>query len=310
MSTNPADVILEAEVSDSTGVSGEGGASRSRLVVWRFFRNKTAVFGLALLIFLFLLAFLGPYIGKWDYKNDQDFMALAEPPSSDHWFGTTQIGEDVFAQTVRGMQKSLIIGLLVALFATTIAAAVGSCAAYFGGIVDRILMWVVDLLLVLPGFLIVAILSPTFRGKTWLLFVVLLGAFSWMVTGRAVRGMTLSLREREYVLAARYMGVPPRRIIARHILPNMASFLIVDATLQVAGAIIGEAGLSFFGFGIQSPDVSLGTLIASGQRSADTRPWLFAFCGGLLFLILLAVNFVGDGLRDALDPNAQGSKAR
>jgi peptide/nickel transport system permease protein len=165
-------------------------------------------------------------------------------------------------------------------------------------------MWFVDLLLVLPSFLIIAILSPTFRGKTWLVFVVLLAAFLWTVTARIVRGMTISLANREYVLAARYMGVPAHRIIFRHILPNISSLLIVDATINVSAAIISETSLSFFGFGVQPPDVSLGTLIADGTPSAVTYPWLFGFAGGILVAIVLAVNLVGDGLRDALDPTS------
>jgi peptide/nickel transport system permease protein len=277
--------------------------SRWSLVLQRFRRRRLAMFGLVVLVFLFLLAFVGPYLSKWAY-TDHDFNAFLQGPSLDHWFGTTQTGGDVYALTLRGMQKSLIIGLLVALFSTGMAALVGSFAGYFGGWVDRSLMWFVDLLLVLPSFLIIAILSPTFRGKTWLVFVVLLAAFLWMVTARIVRGMTISLREREYVMAARYMGVPAPKIIFRHILPNISSLLIVDATINVSAAVISETGLSYFGFGVQPPDVSLGTLIADGTQSATTYPWLFGFAAGLLVAIVLAVNLVGDGLRDALDPTS------
>jgi peptide/nickel transport system permease protein len=278
-------------------------ASRWGIVFQRFRRRRLAMFGLAVLVFLFLLAFVGPYLSQWEY-TDHDFNAFLQGPSLDHWFGTTQTGGDVYALTLRGMQKSLIIGLLVALFSTGMAALVGSFAGYFGGWVDRALMWFVDLLLVLPAFLIIAILSPTFRGKTWLVFVILLAAFLWMVTARIVRGMTISLREREYVMAARYMGAPAHKIIFRHILPNISSLLIVDATINVSAAVISETGLSYFGFGVQPPDVSLGTLIADGTQSATTYPWLFGFAAGLLVAIVLAVNLVGDGLRDALDPTS------
>jgi glutathione transport system permease protein len=278
-------------------------ASRWSVVFARFRRRRLAMFGLTVVVLLFLLAFIGPYLTSWSY-TDHDFNAFLQGPSADHYFGTTQTGGDVYALTMRGMQKSLIIGILVALFSTGMAALVGSFAGYFGGWVDRSLMWFVDLLLVLPSFLIIAILSPTFKGKTWLVFVVLLAAFLWMVTARIVRGMTISLANREYVLAARFMGVPAHRIIFRHILPNISSLLIVDATINVSAAIIGETGLSFFGFGVQPPDVSLGTLIADGTGSATTYPWLFAFPAGLLVLIVLAVNLVGDGLRDALDPTS------
>jgi len=278
-------------------------ASRWSVVFARFRRKRLAMFGLVVVVLLFLLAFIGPYLTSWEY-TDHDFNAFLQGPSTSHYFGTTQTGGDVFALTMRGMQKSLIIGILVALFSTGLAALVGSFAGYFGGWVDRALMWFVDLLLVLPAFLIIAILSPTFRGKTWLVFVILLAAFLWMVTARIVRGMTISLREREYVLAARYMGVPSHRIIFRHILPNISSLLIVDATINVSAAVISETGLSYFGFGVQPPDVSLGTLIADGTPAAVTYPWLFGFAAGLLVAIVLAVNLVGDGLRDALDPTS------
>src|SRR5262249_47676832 len=161
--------------------------------------------------------------------TDLDFDAFLEPPGGSHWFGTTQNGFDVFALTMRGMQKSLVIGLLGALISTGLAATVGAFAGYFGGAVDTLLVTFLDLLLllVLPSFLIIAILSPTFRGQTWFVFVLLLAAFQWMLTARIVRGMTLSLREREFVHAARFMGVPGWKIIFRHILPNMASLLII-----------------------------------------------------------------------------------
>jgi peptide/nickel transport system permease protein len=282
--------------------------SRGRLVLRRFLRNRLAVGGLLTILLLYALAFLSPLFAPWDYV-ELDYTAFLEPPSASHWFGTNQIGGDVFAQTMRGLQKSLTIGLLVGLIATVLAATVGATAGYFGGWVDRSLLWVVDLLLVIPSFLIIAILSPTFRGSSWLLLVVFLAIFNWMITARIVRGMTLSLREREFVKAARFMGVPTWKIILRHILPNMASILIIDATIAVGLAILAETGLSFFGFGVQPPDVSLGTLIADGTRSALTFPWLFVFAGGLLILAVLAINFVGDGLRDALDPNVQGGAA-
>ena len=287
-------------------MAGERVMSRRRLVARRFRSQKLAVAGLIVLALLFLLAFAGPLLTHWSY-TDKDYSAFLQGPSSQHWFGTTQTGGDVYAITLRGMQKSLVIGVLVALIATGLAALVGAFAGYFGGWIDRILMWFVDLLLVVPAFLIVAILSPTFRGKTWLIFVILLAAFLWMVTARMVRGMTVALREREFVLAARYMGVSGPRIIVRHVLPSMSSLLIIDATINVGAAIISETGLSYFGFGVQPPDVSLGTVIADGTTAAVSYPWLFAFPAALLVLIILAVNLVGDGLRDALDPTSRAS---
>ena len=256
---------------------------------------------------LFLFAYLGPMLTPWGYAQI-DNTAYLRPPSAQHWFGTTQVGQDVFAQTMRGLQKSLVIGLLVGVIATGLASVVGAAAGYFGGWTDRVLMWMVDLLLVLPGFLIIAILSPTFRGRTWLIFVLVLAGFAWMISARIVRGLTLSLREREFVLAARFMGVPPWTIIFRHILPNMASLLIIDATIAVGAAILGETGLSYFGFGVQRPDVSLGTLIAEGQDSVFTFPWLFLFAAGFLIVAVLSTNLIGDGLRDALDSSSSRSR--
>jgi glutathione transport system permease protein len=282
--------------------------SRAAEVGHRLLRNRQALGGLLLLGVLFLLAFAGPYLTRWTW-TDTDFTALREPPSAEHWFGTTQSGRDVYALTLRGMQKSLIIGVCVALLSTGLAALVGTVAGYAGGWVDRALMWGVDLLLVLPAFLVMAVLTPLFR-TAWVLFVLLLAGFLWMITARVVRGMTISLREREFVLAARYLGVSAPRIVRAHILPNLASLLIIDATLNVSVAIIAESGLSYFGFGVQPPDTSLGTVIADGAPAATTFPWLFGFAAGLLVLIVLGVNLVGDGLRDVLDPAAGGRDRR
>lgn len=266
-------------------------------------RKPLAMTGLLVVVLLFAIAYLGPYFFTWQY-NQLDVDAFLSPPSAEHWFGTTQNGFDMLALTMRGMQKSLIIGVVGALMATSLAATVGAFAGYFGGKLNTALMVVVDLLLVLPGFLIIAILSPAFRGRTWLIFVVLLAAFHWMVTSRIVRGLTLSLKEREFVQAARFMGVSGWRIIFRHILPNMSSFLIIDATVNVSSLILAEVGLSFFGFGVQPPDVSLGTLIGNYAPAALTYPWQFYFPAASLVVLVLAINLFGDGLRDALDPNA------
>ncbi|MFF4947934.1 ABC transporter permease [Streptomyces chattanoogensis] len=294
---------------EADGRTAKARTSRLRLTVRRFARNRLALFGLFLLVLLFLGAYGGPFLTKWDYQQ-HDFMNFLSSPSGDHWWGTTQGGVDLFALTMRGLQKSLIIGLLVGVLSTFLSATVGAFAAYFGGWTDRVLMWIVDLLLVMPSFLIVAVLSPSFRGSTWLVFVVLLGAFSWMITGRVVRSMTFTLKDREFVKAAKYMGVPAPVIIFRHILPSMASMLIIDTVIQVGAAVIGESSLSYFGFGVQAPDVSLGTVIADNTTNASTYPWLFFFPAGCLVLIGLSISFVGDGLRDALDPNAAGAKAR
>jgi peptide/nickel transport system permease protein len=265
----PADPLLVADdvaLSDTPGQTTEAPdvvvRGRRQLVLRRLRRNRAAMGALVVLLLLFVAAFLGPVIYK----------AIT---------GWTYSEQD---------------------FSTGLAAIVGAVAGYFGGWVDRALMWIVDLLLVIPSFLIIAIIARNMKDGGWIMLVLLIAVFAWMITARIIRGMTLSLREREFVLAARYSGVSSAGIIFRHLIPNMSSLLIIDATIAVATAIIAESGLSYFGFGVKPPDVSLGTLIADGTQSAFTFPWLFMFAGGLLVLTTLAVSVFGDGLRDALDP--------
>ncbi|WP_241473282.1 ABC transporter permease [Mycolicibacterium neoaurum] len=284
--------------------------SRRTLVLRRFLRNRPAVVAVTVLCLLFAGCWLLPPLLPYSH-TDLDYYALQQPPSPTHWFGTNAIGQDLLAQTLRGMQKSLLIGMAVAFISTIIAATVGAIAGYFGGWRDRTLMWIVDLLLVVPSFLLIAIVTPRTRESGSILWlIVLLACFSWMISSRIVRGMTMSLREREFVAAARYMGVSNWRIIVRHIVPNVASILIIDTALNVGLAILAETGLSFLGFGVQPPDVSLGTLIADGTRSVTTFPWVFLFPAGVLVLIVLCANLVGDGLRDALDPAARPGRRR
>ncbi|CAM3087879.1 peptide ABC transporter permease [Mycobacterium intermedium] len=280
-------------------------SSRRTLVLRRFLRNRTAVVSLVILVLLFVGCYTLPPLLPYSYL-DLDFDALLQPPDSRHWLGTNALGQDLLAQILRGMQKSMLIGVCVAVLSTGIAATVGAIAGYFGGWRDRALMWLVDLMLVVPSFILIMIVSQrTKSAANVMLLVLLLAGFGWMVSSRIVRGMTMSLREREFIRAARYMGVSSRHIITGHVIPNVASILIIDATLNIAFAILAETGLSFLGFGIQPPDVSLGTLIADGTQSATTFPWVFLFPAGVLVLILLCTNLTGDGLRDALDPGSR-----
>jgi peptide/nickel transport system permease protein len=293
-----------------SGVDVQTFASRRTLVWRRFVRNRPAMVALAVLCLLFVGCYALPPLLPYSY-TDLDYSALQTPPSPKHWFGTNALGQDLFALTLRGMQKSMLIGLCVALISTFIAAVVGAIAGYFGGWRDRALMWVVDLLLVVPSFLLIAIATRNTNGSGALLvLIVLLAVFSWMISSRMVRGLTMSLREREFVTAARYMGVSNTRIIARHVLPNVASILIIDTTLNVGVAILAETGLSFLGFGVRAPDVSLGTLIADGTPSATTFPWVFLFPAGVLILIVMCANLAGDALRDAVDPGSRRLRGR
>ena len=298
-------VTTEIATTAKAGVDVAAFASRRTLVLRRFLRNKPAVVSLILLVLLFIGCYTLPPLLPYSY-TDLDYYALQQPPSVDHWFGTNALGQDLLAQTLRGMQKSMLIGVCVAFISTVIAATVGSIAGYFGGWRDRTLMCIVDLLLVVPSFILIMIVTPRLEQSArvfWL--IVLFSVFSWMISSRIVRGLTMSLRDREFVSAARYMGVSNWRIIVRHIVPNVASILIIDTALNVGVAILAETGLSFLGFGIQPPDVSLGTLIADGTKSATTFPWLFLFPAGVLVLIVFCANLIGDGVRDALDPGSR-----
>ena len=284
--------------------------SRRRLVWRRFLRNRPAVVSLVVLIVVFVAAYALPALLPYSH-TDLDYYALQQPPSPVHWLGTNGLGQDLLALTLRGMQKSMLIGVCVAFISTLIAATVGAIAGYFGGWRDRALMWLVDLLLVVPSFILIAIVTPRTRESgTILWLILLLAGFSWMISSRMVRGLTMSLREREFVVAARYMGVSNWRIIARHIVPNVASILIIDTALNVGLAVLAETGLSFLGFGVQPPDVSLGTLIADGTNSVTTFPWVFLVPAGALVLIVMCANLAGDGLRDALDPGIRPAKRR
>lgn len=303
-------VTTEASSTAESGIETRAFATRRTLTLRRFLRNRLAVGALAILVVLLVGCYALPPLLPWSY-TDLDFYALQQPPSTSHWFGTNSLGQDLLAQTLRGMQKSLLIGVCVAFLSTIIAATVGAVAGYFGGWRDRTAMWLVDLLLVVPSFILIAIVTPGLgqSGRVFSL-ILLLAAFSWMISARIVRGLTMSLREREFVTAARYMGVPSWRIIVRHVLPNVASILIIDTTLNVGVAILAETGLSFLGFGIQPPDVSLGTLIADGTPSVTTFPWVFLLPAGVLVLIVLCANVIGDGLRDAIDPSAKPLRGR
>ena len=284
--------------------------SRGQLTFRRFLRNKTAVGGAIVIVLLAVFALVGPQFFYWKF-DDIDYDAFLSPPNSNHLLGTTQAGRDVLALTLRGMSKSLVIGFMVALMSTTIASLVGASAAYIGGVYEKVLLWVVDLILVVPSFLLIAVITTGGpKGENaWLLLVVLLAAFAWPLSSRVVRSLTLSVKEREYIQAAKFMGLPAWRIIVRHIIPNVSSLLIIDATLGVGYAILAETGLSYFGFGVQPPDTSLGTLIGEGALMATTFPWVFIGPATILVLLVMSVNAVGDGLRDALDPTS-GSGGR
>jgi len=281
--------------------------TRGQIFRRRFLRNRSAVLGLVGFILIVVFAIVGPYISAYDY-TESDFLAFNSPPSANHWLGTTKDGSDVFAMTVEGLRKSLVIGLSVAGIQVAVAAVVGSAAAYFGGWFDRVALWVIDLLLVVPSFLLIAIVSQSISAQSKgsiPAFILLLAIFGWMLSARVIRSMTLSVRNMEYVTAAKYMGVRAPTIIGRHILPNIASYIIIDGTLGVAVAVMSETSLSYFGFGVKPPQTSLGTLIAQSQGDVAVFPWTFVYPALVLVVLLVCVNLIGDGVRDAFDSSSK-----
>lgn len=271
------------------------------------FRQPQAILGASVLLVIVLWAFIGPYLTPND-PFTSDYAAFGDGPSAEHWFGTNDIGQDIYAQVLVGLQKSLIIGFIAGPAATLIAGIVGAVAGYVGGVWDRVIVWLIDLMLVIPSFYLLVLLSPLFKSLSWVAIVVAIAVFSWMVMARVIRAQTMSLRNRDFVRAASFMGVPGHTIIRRHIIPNVASLLIIDATLGVGAAILTESTLSYFGFGIQPPDVSLGTLLAQGSAAAVTRPWLFVFPAAVVVVTVLATSLLGDALRDAIDPTSGSNR--
>jgi len=223
--------------------------------------------------------------------------------------GTDTNGRDIFARAMLGARSTLVIAGLAITLGLAIGTLLGMVAGYFRGWIDSILMRLTDLVLTLPLLVIVAVVSVGYPGAPWYTIPIILGLVAWTGLARIVRAEFMSLREKEFVEAARAVGARDRRIIFRHILPNLAGPIIVAATLSIAGTIITETALSFLGLGVRAPDVSLGFLIQSGLTAFKTRPWLFWFPSAAIVIICLCVNFVGDGLRDAFDPKQNRIKA-
>ncbi len=274
--------------------------SQWKMVSRRFFRHKLAMASLIVFILVTLLAFVGARLWKYDYTSITPDASQA--PSWSHPFGTDDLGHDYFAQVLRGAQKSIEIALIVALLSTTIGVFIGAVSGYFRGFIDNGLMRFVDLMLTIPVIAVAACLGRTLGGGDWWLLALILSAVLWTSTARIIRGEFLSLREKEFVEAARAIGAKDSRIIFKHMLPNVVGPMIVSATLVVATAILLETALSYLGLGVKRPDTSLGLLVSDFQRSFQTRPWLFWFPGLFIIVIALSINFIGDGLRDAFDP--------
>lgn len=276
--------------------------SRRMLYLRRFLRNRPAVVGAVIFVVTGLFAVFGGFLAQFDYL-DTDFLALSTPPDASHWFGTNNAGNDLYAQTVHGLQRSLLIALLVSIGTTVISAIIGASAAYFSGLYERVTLGVIHFLMVVPTFLVLAMISNS-SGGDWRVVTLVLVLTGWFWPARTIWTISLSLRERDYVSAARFMGVRGLTIVTRHIIPNIGSLLIIQFTLGVVGAVLAETTLSFLGFGIKAPDVSLGALIGSGSNTVTSAPWLFYFPAAALTLLTTSMALVADGLRDALDPTS------
>jgi peptide/nickel transport system permease protein len=283
---------------------------RMKLYVRRYFRRPSAVVGLVLLVILIFFAIFGHFFTHWKY-TDLDFSALSAPPSADHYFGTTAGGSDLYAMVCRGLGRSLSIGIISSIGTTIIAAVIGTAIAYFRGWFEKVGMWLLDMLLVIPSFLLIAMMVRSTSGASgWLWLTFGLTVFGWIGYARVLRTLTMSLRELDYVKAAKFMGVGSFTIIVRHLIPNLGSVLIINTVLGVVSAVGSETSLSFLGLGIKAPDTSLGTLLNDGQGVILTAPWELIFPSIVLILLTFSMQLIGDGMRDAIDPYSRsGGKA-
>lgn len=269
---------------------------------WRRLRsNKAAMVSLMVLAVLIFLAFVGPHFIPYNYE-DPDWAAFRAPPSlvSGHYFGTDQNGRDLLARTLYGTRISLLVALVATMVSVFIGISFGAIAGYFGGRLDQAMMRFVDIMYALPYILFVILLMVIFGRNVYLLFAAI-GALEWLTMARIVRGQTLSIKQREFIEAARAAGVKPLTIVFRHIVPNLIGPVVIYAALTIPEIVATESFLSYLGFGVQEPLTSLGTLIAEGADVMEVLPWLLWFPATFLVLMLLSLLFIGDGLRDAFD---------
>ncbi|HEY6745569.1 MAG TPA: ABC transporter permease [Mycobacteriales bacterium] len=276
--------------------------SQLQLAARRFGRNPTAIGGLVTFVAMMVFAFAGPLFFPYEYDTQSDTLS-AGPGTDGHLFGTDTLGRDVLLLTMRGIQWSMLIVVVFVVVAGVIGVLYGAVAGYFGGRVDDVLMRLLDVTLTLPLLVVIIVVANAFPSLRSAFGVAMLIALSsWMTLSRIVRAEFLSLREREYIEAARALGASGARIVLKHLIPNSLSQIVVWSTLGAAGAIGAEAALSFLGYGVQGSDTSLGRLVADGAAAAESRPWLFYFPGLALLIIVLSISLIGDGIQDAVDP--------
>jgi peptide/nickel transport system permease protein len=292
-----------------------------RQLTWRRFRrHKMALFGAAMLALLFVYCFGGALFVSEEYANYIETAARLQPPSREHPMGTDTVGRDIMARTIYGGQISLVIGFLAMLVELVVGVLIGAIAGYYGGWLDSLLMRITEAAFVIPTLFLLLVMSRYFSGKlpditilgrtfsgSVVVVVVIIGLTSWMYLARIVRAEFISLKEREFVLAARATGTPTLQVIFGHILPNTMAPIIVSATLSIATAILSEAYISFLGMGVQPPTATWGNMLEGAYNYIESAPWLWIFSGSLIVLTVLSINFVGDGLRDAFDPRSRAA---
>lgn len=280
----------------------EKGTSLTQDAFSRLRQNKMAMVGLLILLFMITISLLTPLIAPYSYEQ-QNLELGASPPSAQHWLGTDILGRDQLTRIMYGSRISLTVGFIATAVALTIGVLWGAVAGFLGGRVDAVMMRIVDALYALPFTIFIILLTVIF-GSSMLLLFLAIGAVEWLTMARIVRGQVLTIKRQEFVEAAISMGLSPWRIISRHLIPNVLGPVIVYTTLTIPSVILLESFLSFLGLGIQPPASSWGSLISGGVETMEEYPWLLIFPGLALTMTLFSLNFLGDGLRDALDPRA------
>lgn len=310
--------VAEATAETQAAVSERRAWTPTQMAWRRFRRHKMAMFGACLLILIVLYVIGGSLVYSEKYANRNDLSITLSPPSREHPFGTDGTGRDILARTIYGGQISIIIGVCAVVVSVIVGVLVGSIAGYYGGPIDAVLMRFTEAMFNIPQLFLLILLSkllsgkvPTFKllGRSFsgsvIVIIVVIGLTSWMYLARIVRATYLSLKEQEFVTAARCIGTPNSFIIFRHILPNSMASVIVSGTLGVAAAILNEAYVSFLGVGVQAPTATWGNMLDQAYHHLESEPWMWIFPGLFILLTVLSINFLGDGLRDALDPRTR-----
>jgi len=310
--------VAEATAETQAAVSERRAWTPTQMAWRRFRRHKMAMFGACLLILIVLYVIGGSLVYSEKYANRNDLSITLSPPSREHPFGTDGTGRDILARTIYGGQISIIIGVCAVIVSVIVGVLVGSIAGYYGGPIDAVLMRFTEAMFNIPQLFLLILLSkllsgkvPTFKllGRSFsgsvIVIIVVIGLTSWMYLARIVRATYLSLKEQEFVTAARCIGTPNSFIIFRHILPNSMASVIVSGTLGVAAAILNEAYVSFLGVGVQAPTATWGNMLDQAYHHLESEPWMWIFPGLFILLTVLSINFLGDGLRDALDPRTR-----